>query len=103
LSSLARWKLDNRGDVVHCANEGANPDEELAVDVNGAKALKERLGQNGADEAPPAAEPAEVPADAPPVYHWTGKTPPKPAFPAGEDDSGPGGASLFSRLSLSFR
>jgi hypothetical protein len=101
LSSLARWKLDNRRGVVHCANDGANPDEELAVDINGAKALKERLGQNGADEAPPAAEPAEVPADAPPVYHWTGKMPPKPA-PAGED-SAPGNASLFSRLSLSFR
>ena len=49
------------------------------MDVNGAKALKKRLGKNGAGKAPPAAEPAAVPADAPPVYHWTGKTPPETA------------------------
>ena len=45
------------------------------MDIKGAKALKKRLGLNGADTAPPAAEPADIPADAPPVYHWTGKTP----------------------------
>ena len=72
------------------------------MDVNGAKALKKRLGLNGADTAPPAAEPADIPADAPPVYHWTGKAPPETGLEA-EDDSAPRRASLFSRLSLSFR
>ena len=56
------------------------------MDINGAKALKKRLGLNGADTAPPAAEPADIPADAPPVYHWTGKAPPE-AAPEADDDS----------------
>ncbi|MGZ4390523.1 MAG: hypothetical protein ACXVRK_00155 [Gaiellaceae bacterium] len=73
------------------------------MDINGAKALKRRLGLNGADEAPPAVEAPDVPADAPPVYHWTGKTPPKAAPAEAEDDGPPLRASLFSRLSLSFR
>jgi hypothetical protein len=76
-------------------------DQELVMDINGAKALKKRLGLNEADDAPPAAEPADVPADAPPVYHWTGKTPPGAA--EAEDDGEPRSASLFSRVSLSFR
>jgi hypothetical protein len=78
-------------------------DEELVMDINGAKALKKRLAMNGADETPPAAEPAEVPADAPPVYHWTGKTPPEAAPPEAEDDTAPRSASLFSRLALNIR
>lgn len=73
------------------------------MDINGAKALKKRLGLNGADEAPPAAEPSEVPEDAPPVYHWTGKTPAETAPLEDEDESEPRRATLFSRLSLSFR
>jgi hypothetical protein len=73
------------------------------MDVNGAKALKKRLGKNRAGEAPPAAEPAAVPADAPPVYHWTGKTPRETAPAEAEDDSPPRRAALFSRLRLSFR
>jgi hypothetical protein len=73
------------------------------VDVNGAKALKKRLGLNGADDASPAVEPSDVPADAPPVYHWTGKTPLDTAASEAEDDSAPRSASLFRRLSLSFR
>ena len=73
------------------------------MDINGAKALKKRLGPNGADEASAAAEPVDVPADAPPIYHWTGKTPPETAVFEAEDDSEPRSASLFSRLSLSFR
>ena len=77
-------------------------DEELVMDINGAKALKKRLGLDGADEAPPAAEPADVPSDAPPVYHWTGKTPSE-QIPGTDEDSAPRRASLFSRLSLSFR
>ena len=73
------------------------------MDVNGAKALKKRLGKNGAGEAPPAAVPAAVPADAPPVYHWTGKTPPATPPAEAEEDNVPRRAALFSRLSLSFR
>jgi hypothetical protein len=73
------------------------------MDVNGAKALKKRLGKNGAGKTPPAAEPADVPADAPPVYHWTGKTPAETAPPEAEDDSALRRASLFSRLNLGFR
>jgi hypothetical protein len=73
------------------------------MDINGAKALKKRLGLNGADEAAPAAEPADVPADAPPVYHWTGKRPPESDSAEAEDFDEPRSASLFSRLSLSFR
>ena len=74
------------------------------MDINGAKALKKRLGLNGADEASPVAEPVDVPADAPPVYHWTGKTPPADAtLPEAEESSEPGRASLFSRLSFGFR
>jgi hypothetical protein len=72
------------------------------MDINGAKALKKRLCRNGADEASPAAEPVDVPADAPPIYHWTGKTPPDPVTETDEERA-PRSASLFSRLSLSFR
>ena len=73
------------------------------MDVNGAKALKRRLGSDEADEALPAVEPADIPADAPPVFHWTG-TPPA-AAPAETDDrtAPPRRAALFSRLSLSHR
>jgi hypothetical protein len=73
------------------------------MDINGAKALKKRLGPNGAEEAPPSLEPADLPADAPPVYRWTGKTPPETGTSDAEDDSAPRRASLFSRLSLNFR
>ncbi len=72
------------------------------MDINGAKALKERLSLNGAGEAA-APEAAEVPAHAPPVYRWTGKTPPESTSPEAEDDSAPPRASLFSRLSLGLR
>lgn len=72
------------------------------MDINGAKALKKRLGLNGAGEAAPA-EALDIPADAPPVYHWTGKTPAEDFSPEPEDDSEPRRASLFSRLSFSFR
>jgi hypothetical protein len=72
------------------------------LDINGAKALKERLRRNGAGKVVPAAEPADVPPDAPPVYHWTGKTPPS-ATPSEAQDDVPRRASLFSRLSFSSR
>jgi hypothetical protein len=76
------------------------------MDIAGAKALRERLGLDGADEAPPAAEPADVPADAPPVYHWTGVSKPPAESSAIDEDEGPAaaaGAALFRRLGLSFR
>jgi hypothetical protein len=74
------------------------------MDVNGAKALKRRLGADGADEAPPVAEPVDIPADAPPVFHWTGKTPAaNDSIEADESSAPPRRGSLFSRLSLSAR
>jgi hypothetical protein len=71
------------------------------VDIAGAKALKERLGLNGADEAPPASA-ADVPEDAPPVYHWFGVAH-NPPQDAEDDGAAAAGASLFSRLGFSFR
>lgn len=70
------------------------------MDIAGAKALRERLGLKGADEAPPAST-ADVPEDAPPVYHWLGVAhePPRDA----DDDPAARSASLFRRLGLSFR
>jgi hypothetical protein len=47
------------------------------MDIAGAKALKKRLGENGASDIPPAS--VDVPEDAPPVYHYLGvsDTPPE--------------------------
>jgi hypothetical protein len=76
------------------------------MDINGAKALKKRLGVKGADTAPPGAEPADVPADAPPVYQWTGVSKPPAESSAVDADEGPAaaaGTALFRRLGLSFR
>ena len=72
------------------------------MDINGAKALKKRLEQSKADEAPPAPADVDVPEDAPPVYHWfgVGREAPRDA----EDDvPSTAATSLFSRLGLSFR
>jgi hypothetical protein len=59
------------------------------MDIAGAKALKERLGHQAKDAAPTA--PADVPEDAPPVYHYLGVSgaPPEtsPAEPEAEPDS----------------
>jgi hypothetical protein len=68
------------------------------VDINGAKALKKRLGQKGADEAPPTS--VEVSEDSPPVYHWLGIRQSAPETLA-EIDHGTRSASLFRRLGLS--
>jgi hypothetical protein len=69
------------------------------MDINGAKALKERLGAKAAEVAPPAR--ADVHEDAPPVYHWTGV---RPDSSADRDDApADRGVSKFFRLGLSFR
>ena len=76
------------------------------MDIAGAKALKKRLGLEGADEAPAVAEPVDVPADAPPVYQWTGVSKPPAETTAVDADEGPAaaaGTALFRRLGLSFR
>jgi hypothetical protein len=73
------------------------------VDVKGAKALKERLGHNKADEVPPV--PANLADDAPPVYQWLGVSQEAPETPpVVDDDEADGrGISFFRRLGLSFR
>jgi hypothetical protein len=76
------------------------------MDIAGAKALKERLGSKGTDGAPPVSADAEVPEDAPPVYHWLGVSqaaPETPAVAADDEENPRGGTSLFRRLGLSFR
>jgi len=74
------------------------------MDIAGAKALKKRLGQNGADETPPAR--ATVSEGAPPVYHWLGVSQPAAKTPSDNDEEeelAAGGSSLFQRLGLGFR
>lgn len=73
------------------------------MDIAGAKALKDRLGPNGVDEAEPVR--VDIPADAPPVYHWTGVSKlPSETTPSDMDETATtDGASLFRRLSLGFR
>jgi len=73
------------------------------MDINGAKALKRRLGHSGADEAPPAS--ADVPEDAPPVYRWVGvrQAAPEALSAAAEDEPAPRKVSLFRRLGLNLR
>lgn len=69
------------------------------MDIAGAKALKRRLGPNGAEEALPAS--VDVPEDAPPIYKWTGVSQPPPAD--SDDEPLAETASMFSRLGLAFR
>jgi hypothetical protein len=71
------------------------------MDINGAKALKERLGEAVEEETPPAR--ADVPEDAPPVFHWTGVSQPHSAAADRDDAPAGGGVSKFFRLGLSFR
>jgi hypothetical protein len=72
------------------------------MDIAGAKALKKRLGSNGADEAP--AAPVDVGEDAPPVYQWLGVSrPARETPPVGDDETEVRSTSLFRRLGLSFR
>jgi hypothetical protein len=71
----------------------------MTMDIAGAKALKERLGSKGTEEAP--ADSVVIPEDAPPVYRWTGVKAPDASGDAG-DEPVPG-TSLFSGLALGFR
>ncbi len=71
------------------------------MDIEGAKALKRRLGTNGTDETPSAS--ADVPENAPPVYHWVGVSRPPAETPPDLDEPAASSASLFRRLGLSFR
>ena len=74
------------------------------MDIAGAKALKQRLGSDGVEEAPPSADAVDVPADAPPIYHWTGVSKVPAARPAAAaDEFSSVDASLFRRLVPSFR
>jgi hypothetical protein len=70
------------------------------MDIDGAKALKERLARSGGVAAQRA--PEDVPEGAPPVYHWFGvaNTPDRAA--AGPDDDG-GRRSWLDRARLGFR
>lgn len=73
------------------------------MDITGAKALKRRLGPDAREEVPSAA--ADVPEDAPPVYHWLGvsNAPPEASSARAEDEPAAGSVSLFRRLGLSVR
>jgi hypothetical protein len=71
------------------------------MDITGAKALKERLGRTGTEDARSVS--ADVPEDAPPVYRWTGVSKTAPEPPAGEVDDEASTVSFFRRLGLSFR
>jgi hypothetical protein len=75
------------------------------MDINGAKALKKRLEENGRDEASPSPSDVDVPEDAPPVYHWFGVGQDASETDRPEPDGEPASpnASLFRRLGLSFR
>lgn len=54
------------------------------MDINGAKALKLRLGAKAADVPPPASD--DVPEGAPPVYRWLGVSWPQRETPLGVGD-----------------
>jgi hypothetical protein len=65
------------------------------MDIAGAKALKERLGDQGWEDAPAAS--ADVPEDAPPVYHYLGVS--ETAAPAEDAPPAPR-RSVWSRIRL---
>jgi hypothetical protein len=65
------------------------------MDIAGAKALKERLGHNPADDDP--VDSADVPEDAPPVYHYLGVS--QMAAPAEDAPPAPR-RSVWSRIRL---
>jgi hypothetical protein len=63
------------------------------MDIAGAKALKERLGPQGRHQEPPVA--ADVPEDAPPVYHYLGVS---EGVPRTHASPAAGGRSFFRRF-----
>ena len=67
------------------------------MDINGAKALKQRLGPRAADAALPSAS-VDVSADAPPVFHWFGVSQPPSSTPPAAENEPRSGPSLFRRL-----
>lgn len=72
------------------------------MDVNGAKALKERLGPKGANEPPSAS--VDVPEDAAPVYRWLGVGKAAVDVPSGVvADAAPARRSWFRRLGRTSR
>lgn len=73
------------------------------MDINGAKALRDRLGSSGADEAPPTTAGSGIPEDAPPVYHWLGVRQAETSRRATGDTPSAQSTSLFRRFGLSFR
>jgi hypothetical protein len=75
------------------------------LDIAGAKALKKRLDETGAEEAPAAPAGGNVSEDAPPVFHWfgVGRATSETEPPDTGDDLAASGVSLFSRLGLSLR
>lgn len=73
------------------------------MDIAGAKALKQRLARNGAQEVPPVGTDVDIPEDAPPVYHWVGVSRSASPAPSADDDDAPAAASLFRRLGLNSR
>lgn len=73
------------------------------MDIAGAKALKKRIGSRAADDAPRTAEGAEVPADAPPVYRWTGVDKAQSETPVGGEDETVVRASWLRRVAPSLR
>jgi hypothetical protein len=75
------------------------------LDIAGAKALKKRLGEQGADEASAAPAAADVSEDAPPVFHWfgVGRAASETEPPDTGDDLAAPGVALFRKLGLSFR
>lgn len=73
------------------------------MDINGAKALKKRLGLNGTAETAPAPADVDIPEDAPPVYRWlgVGQAAHEAASADAADESAARGATLFRRFGLS--
>jgi hypothetical protein len=73
------------------------------MDIAGAKALKERLGHNDKDAGP--APSADVPEDAPPIYHYVGVSEAPPEAPATDPADKLHGRprSLLRRLGLTLR
>jgi len=71
------------------------------MDINGAKALRQRIGEKPAPDPQPAS--GDISEDAPPVYRWTGVSKPAGQAPPVDDDEAPAGVSLFQRLGLSSR